>query len=129
MEILNGHDETTDATTDLYKKLEQVFLPKHPDLAEEFLTFLTPLEARSIGKYVPYCIMSNMSLFLRKLEIYFKDQPHQVRKIYRSISELSTCLDITMEKVKSIILPLLKGNRLLIDWFLQIFPMERPPDR
>lgn len=36
--------------------------------------------------------------------------------------------DITMEKVKSRVLPLLKGNQLLIDWFLQLFDRETPPE-
>ncbi|KAI4468576.1 yy1 associated protein-related [Holotrichia oblita] len=68
-----------------------------------------------------------MSLFLRKLEMYFKGQPFQVKKIYRSVTELTDCVDVTMDRVKSTILPLLKGNKLLIDWFLQIFPCETPP--
>lgn len=128
MEILNNHDENNDSTVDLYKKIEAIFNSKHPDLRDEFLMFLTPLEAQSVGKLIPYFILRNMSLFLRKLEIYFKDQPSQVKKIYRSIGELTTCVDVTMERVKTTILPLLKGNKLLTDWFLQIFPSESPPD-
>lgn len=33
-----------------------------------------------------------------------------------------------MEKVKTRVLPLLKGNQLLIDWFLQLFASETPPE-
>lgn len=129
MEVLNNHDEKTDSSTDLYGKVESILRPKHPDLADEFLTFLTPAEAKAVGKLIPHFVLNNMSLFLRKLEIYFKDQPSHVRKIYRSLNELEACVDVTMENVKNTILPLLKGNKLLTDWFLQIFPKERPPER
>lgn len=128
MEALNSHDEKKDSTVDLYRKMEAIFSSKHQDLQEEFLTFLTPLEAKSVGKLIPHFLLRNMSLFLRKLEIYFKDQPSHVKRIYRSISELSTCVDVSMERVKNTILPLLKGNKLLTDWFLQIFPTECPPE-
>lgn len=61
--------------------------------------------------------------------MYFKDQPMQLRKIYRSLTDLSASMDVSMDRVRNAILPLLKGNKLLTDWFLQIFPCERPPER
>lgn len=128
MEILNNH-EYTDSNTELYNKIESVLSPKHPDLLEEFLPFLTAAEAKSVGKLTQYVLMTSMATFLRKLEVYFKDQPTQVKKIYRSITDLVNCKDLTMDRLKNTILPLLKGNRLLIDWFLQIFPSESVPER
>lgn len=128
LSLLNDYDEST-PISDLYMKVESVLNPKHKDLSEEFLTFLTPEQARQIGKLVPHFLMSNMSLFLRKLEIYFSNQPAQLKKIFNSLLELSNMPNIKMNNVKSMILPLLKGNHLLIDWFLQMFPSEPPPER
>lgn len=102
-------------------------LSKYPDLSEEFLAFLTPEQAHKMGKFVPYFMLKNMTLFLRKLEIHFKDQPSQIKKIYKSLQQLSECINLTMEKIKSTILPLLKGNKFLTEWFLQLFPVEKPP--
>ncbi|GJQ82884.1 hypothetical protein Trydic_g19327, partial [Trypoxylus dichotomus] len=127
IEILNNFEENRDSVVDLYKNVNDILSPKYADLTDEFLSFLTSSQAKAIGKLVPHIMINNMSLFLRKLEMYYKDQPFQVKKIYRSITELANCVDITMDRVKSTILPLLKGNKLLIDWFLQIFPCEQPP--
>lgn len=128
MEVFNDH-EYTGSNVELYKKIEAILHPKHSDLLHEFLEFLTPTEAKTIGKLTQYYIMKNMSTFLRKLEIYFKDQPAHVKRIYRTLTDIANCSDLTMEKIRSTMLPLLKGNKLLCDWFLQIFPCERPPER
>ncbi|KAI4468523.1 yy1 associated protein-related [Holotrichia oblita] len=127
IEILNNFEENRDSVVDLYKSVNDILSPKYSDLTDEFLSFLTSSQAKAVGKLVPHIMINNMSLFLRKLEMYFKGQPFQVKKIYRSVTELTDCVDVTMDRVKSTILPLLKGNKLLIDWFLQIFPCETPP--
>lgn len=129
IEILNNFEENHDSVVDLYKSVNDILSPKYADLTDEFLSFLTSSQAKAVGKLVPHIMINNMSLFLRKLEMYFKGQPFQVKKIYRSVTELADCVDITMDRVKSTILPLLKGNKLLIDWFLQIFPCESPTQR
>lgn len=129
MEILNDHEDSGDTPADLYKKLEKVLHPNHPDLVDEFLTFLTPSQAAEVGKLMPYFVMTRMSMFLRKLELYFKNQPSHMKKIYRCLNELTDCSNVSLEKVKSSVLPLLKGNKHLCDWFLQIFPSEPPPQR
>lgn len=129
IEILNNFEENHDSVVDLYKNVNDILNPKYTDLTDEFLSFLTSAQAKAVGKLVPHIMISNMALFLRKLEMYFKGQPFQVKKIYSSVTELADCVDITMDRVKSTILPLLKGNKLLIDWFLQIFPCETPTQR
>ncbi|XP_018333346.1 uncharacterized protein LOC108742578 [Agrilus planipennis] len=128
MKILNDFDEKYDKVSDLYQNIEHLLHPKYQDLLDEFLTFLTPTQASEIGKLIPHLMLSNMSLFLCKLEAYFKDQPAQLRKVYRCLTELASCVDVTIDKVKNTILPLLKGNSLLTDWFMQIFPSEKPPE-
>lgn len=128
MEILN-EQEYTGSNVELYRKLETVLHPKYSELLNEFLEFLSPTEAKAVGMLTQYYIYKNMSNFLRKLEIYFKDQPAHVKRIYRTLTEIAGHKDLTMDKIKSAMLPLLKGNRLLTDWFLQMFPEERPPER
>ncbi|XP_019876830.1 uncharacterized protein LOC109604740 isoform X2 [Aethina tumida] len=125
MQILNEH-EAGDAV-DLYLKIMNVLRPQYNDLADEFLLFLRDREAAAVGQYIPWVKMSTRSKFLRKLEVYFKDQPAQLRKIFKSLTELSDCEDISIEKVKSTILPMLKGNAVLVDLFLQNFLNEPPP--
>ncbi|XP_055374922.1 uncharacterized protein LOC129607773 [Condylostylus longicornis] len=126
--ILKSFDPENDNAVGLYQKLEKLFLPNHPDLIEIFLTFLQPTEAYQAGKFFEHFIVTNMSTFINKLNIYFNKQPAQIRKIYNCLNELSEDNDLTLDKIKSKILPLLKGNQYLIDWFLQVFPSEKPPE-
>lgn len=50
----------------------------------------------------------------------------QIRKIYASLNDLAASSDVTMEAIKAKILPLLKGNPILADWFVALFPTEKP---
>lgn len=43
----------------------------------------------------------------------------QIRKVFACLKELSDDPDVTIERLRSKMLPLLKGNQLLIEWFLQ----------
>lgn len=127
MQILNDHEEGD--AIDLYKKIEKVLIPKYQELADEFLLFLREKEAAAVGQLVSWITVNNRSKFLRKLEIYFKDQPAQLRKIYKCLTELSQTADISMEKIKGTLIPMFKGNAVLCDLFLQNFLNERPPPR
>lgn len=128
VEILNNFDQKNDKVPDLYRKLEKLFLPEHPEFAETFISILLPGHAAQIGKFIEHSIATNMNTFCNKLNIYFKKQPAQTRRIYACINELSNDTNVTMDTMKLKILPLLKGNQLLIDWFLEIFPSERIPE-
>ncbi|XP_061398675.1 uncharacterized protein LOC133334396 [Musca vetustissima] len=127
--ILKTFDPKKDKVSDLYYKLEKLFLPDHPELAQVFLTFLLPPEAAEIGKFFEHFMITNMTTFINKLNIYFNKQPAQIRKIYNCLNELADDPDVTMKKIESKIIPLLKGNQFLIDWFMQQFPKSTPPER
>ncbi|KAI9576781.1 hypothetical protein GQX74_010763 [Glossina fuscipes] len=127
--ILKNFDPRSGKVSDLYYKLETLFLPEHPDLAEVFLTFLLPSEAAAIGKFFEHFMINNMSTFINKLNIYFNKQPAQIRKIYNCLNELAEDPEVTIRKVENKILPLLKGNQFLIDWFMQQFSQNAPPER
>lgn len=70
-----------------------------------------------------------MSNLLQKLNFYFNKQPSHIKKIYACLNDLSNEQDLTMDRIKAKVLPLLKGNQLLIDWFLELFdkPIESLP--
>lgn len=58
--------------------MEKIFLPDHPELAELFLTFLMPGQAAQVGKFIEHFMLTNMSNFLTKLNVFFNKQPAQV---------------------------------------------------
>jgi hypothetical protein len=63
------------------------------------------------------------------LQMYFEKQPQQMRKFYAALSSLCDQGDVSLTDVRSTILPLLKGNSVLIDNFLNLLPQEKPPER
>lgn len=127
VQILNDHEEGNGV--DLYRKIEPILRPRYADLADEFLLFLKDKEAVELNQLIPWIRVNNRLKFLRKLEIYFKDQPAQLKKIYKSLSELSQTMDGSMEKIKATMLPMFKGNAILTDMFLQDYIFEKPPPR
>lgn len=119
-------DDKVGDAVDLYRKLRPILIPDYQDLADEFLLFLTAEQACAVGQLIPFYIMNHMEKFLKNLELYFKDQPSQLRKVYKSLQDLSDTPDVNLKKIKSTILPLLKSNPLLCDSFLQMFLEESP---
>lgn len=127
MQILNDYEEGDGVG--LYKKIEKILRPKYIELADEFLLFLREKESAAVSQLIPWIRMNNKSKFLKKLEIYFKDQPAQLRKIYKCLTELSQDNNVSIEKIKNCLLPMFKGNAVLIHLFLQNFLDEQPPPR
>lgn len=126
MQVLNEHEGDA---VELYRKIEPILKDNYQQLCDEFLLFLREKEAAAIGKLIPWIHMTVRSKFLRKLETYFKNQPIQLRRIYKSITELSQMPDVSMEKIKASLIPMLKGNSTLIDLLVQNFMCESPPAR
>ncbi|XP_017079177.1 uncharacterized protein LOC108113172 [Drosophila eugracilis] len=127
--LLQNFDPRQEKVSSLYLKVEEILLPNHPELAEVFLNFLLPAEAAEIGKFFEHFMISNATNFINKLNIYFCKQPAQIRKIYACLSELAELPNVSMKKVENKIMPLLKGNQFLVDWFVQQFPQGKPPKR
>ncbi|XP_002016430.2 uncharacterized protein LOC6590417 [Drosophila persimilis] len=127
--LLQNFDPQHDKVSDLYLKVENLLLPDYPELAEVFLNFLLPAEAAELGKFFQHFMISNASNFINKLNIYFCKQPAQIRKIYACLSELAELPSVSMKKVENKIMPLLKGNQFLCDWFVRQFPQGKPPKR
>ncbi|XP_021924612.1 uncharacterized protein LOC110832158 isoform X2 [Zootermopsis nevadensis] len=127
LHIMNEFGTSIADVSDLYKKVTAV-LNQHPDLCEEFVAFLLPEQAMQCGKFMEYLMVTKMRDFFRKLEIYFEKQPQQMQKIYTNLSALSNQASVSVADVRSAILPLLKGNSLLIDNFLALLPHEKPAE-
>lgn len=121
MKILTTFNSESESVPELYCKLENLLMPNYADLVDLFLTFLLPEHAAEIGKFCEHFLLTRMSELIHNLNSYFQKQPSHMKKIYACLNELSNDSDLSLEKLKSKILPLLKGNQLLIDWFLGIF--------
>lgn len=61
-------------------------------------------------------------------QVCFAKQPQHLRKVHASWARLAETPDITLETVRSTILPLLRGNSFLVESFLGLFPSEQPPE-
>uniref|UniRef100_A0A8W7PDJ9 Uncharacterized protein n=1 Tax=Anopheles coluzzii TaxID=1518534 RepID=A0A8W7PDJ9_ANOCL len=127
-QILRNYDESENRVSVLYYQIEDLLGESFPQLVDMFLTFLLPGQAAEVGKFFEHFILTNMGDFLEKLNVFFAKQPSQIKKIHACLNELSNEPDVTMEQVKTKVLPLLKSSTLLTEWFLQLFPGERPPE-
>lgn len=112
---------------DLYKEIRTLFAC-HTDLSEDFIAFLTPDQALECGVFMNHLLLTTMSDFLNLIDIYFAKSPQQIKKIHSVLESIATKPNITSEYVINTILPLLKGNPVLKDYFVQLLPDSRPPD-
>lgn len=64
-------------------------------------------------------LYTNMSKFINRLHLFYQKQPAQLRKVLACLRELAEEEDLKLEKIRKQIVPLLKGNQLLVDWFQQ----------
>lgn len=53
----------------LYQQIKEVFTDKNEDLIYEFLGFLLPGQALSIGKFKDYLELTRIKEFIRKLQV------------------------------------------------------------
>lgn len=53
----------------LYRQITKLFTDKNEDLIYEFLGFLLPGQALSIGKFTDYLKLTRIKEFLRKLQV------------------------------------------------------------
>ncbi|KAG8223276.1 hypothetical protein J437_LFUL001553 [Ladona fulva] len=120
-------DKDSDEVEAVLGRLLEILAP-HRDLVEEFPVFLNSQQALRYGCFGSYLSAVQMRDFMHKLEVYFTKQPSHVNKIVSLLSDLNTKPNVTYENIKDEILPLLKGNTILINHFLRLLPHERPPD-
>ncbi len=131
----------------LYAKVEEILKP-YPDLLDEFVNFLSPEDAALCGRQFEFYLYCSMREFFSKLkvvnlthsqnysyikcvkfgvQIHFKDKPAQLRRVLKALQQVESSESPTVNDIKHAILPLLKGNSLLTQTFLQLFPDDSPP--
>ncbi|XP_025409091.1 uncharacterized protein LOC112682643 [Sipha flava] len=129
IKLLASFSEADDSNiNELYQHITEVLSDKNEDLIYEFLGFLLPGQALSIGKFTDYLELTRIKEFIRKLQVCMKKQPTQVRKILDNLFHLSQTENITPLDVHTAMLPLLKSNPILVDCFFQLIPTEHPPE-
>ncbi|KAK6643204.1 hypothetical protein RUM43_004708 [Polyplax serrata] len=112
---------------DLYRKVKSLFIC-HTDLTEDFVAFLTPEQAVECGVFMEHLLLTSMSDFLNMIDIYFAKSPQQIKKIHSVLESLASQPNVNTEAVVNTVLPLLKGNPVLKDYFIHLLPDTRPPD-
>lgn len=55
----------------LYQEITDLFTDRNEDLIYEFLGFLLPGQALSIGKFADYLELTRIKDFIRKLQVYY----------------------------------------------------------
>ncbi|KAK4317965.1 hypothetical protein Pmani_010992 [Petrolisthes manimaculis] len=125
LNLLSEFMEKQDSSPlDLYKQLSEV-LKDHPQLSEEFVSFLLPQQAIAIGKYAQYCAIHRMRDFLEKLELQFGSQPQYIQKIMRQLQVLQSRHHLDSDEVKAAMTPLLRYPHL-VECFSQCFSSQPP---
>lgn len=120
--------DTDAGIKELYTKVSDLFRGRS-DLLDPFVSFLQPGEALTCGKAMENIEMANMTDFLIKAETAFSKQPQVLKTLMSHLNSFAEQPDLAEEDVKSAILPLLRGNPLLTDCFLQLLPDSKPPER
>ncbi|XP_045593427.2 GON-4-like protein isoform X1 [Procambarus clarkii] len=124
--MLNEFTETPGKSPiQLYTQLCEV-LKDYPNLTEEFVSFLLPQQAMTLGKFAQYCAIHRMRDFLEKLELQFCKQPKYIQKIIRLLQSMHSDPKLNIEEVKAAMTPLLKYPHL-VECFTQCFPSQPPP--
>lgn len=112
----------------LYKDVCNV-LHDYPELRTDFLLFLNPHQASMIDESTQHTMLQKMSEFMNVVQIYFAKQPSRLTRIMKAITQLTSNRYVTMADVHAAMDPILRGHQLVMDMFLQVLPMGKPPDR
>ncbi|XP_063830824.1 uncharacterized protein LOC135080077 [Ostrinia nubilalis] len=124
--ILKTFDPNKETPVELYKRIEQLFGGEHSDILEDFLLFLKPGQAASVGRFMDHFMLVQMTSFIELLHSVFYRKPTVLRKILRAIT--AGINSGSSEVMKSRVLPHLRSNPRLSEMFKSLFPDERPPD-
>ena len=71
---------------DVYHQITNQIFKDHPDLGIEFLGFLLPHQAITLGKYQEYCQQQRLLNLLYQLQLLQKKQPSLLQKILRKLA-------------------------------------------
>lgn len=104
-------------------------LENYPDMSSDFLLFLNSYQAGMVNKSLEWMMLQRMQEFVQVAQTYFAKQPSRLTKVMQSISQLASAPYTPLKSVYDAISPILKGSPIVMDLFLQVFPMGKPPER
>ncbi|XP_015910529.2 uncharacterized protein [Parasteatoda tepidariorum] len=110
----------------LYLDLK-VILKNYPALLDDFVAFLKPAEAKLVGKFKQFLMLTKIRDFLRKVEVHFSNQPHNIPRIVRALSQFRQQSYVTSSEALSGLLPLLRNQTHLVEELTQLIPDAAPP--
>ncbi|KAL0129828.1 hypothetical protein PUN28_001820 [Cardiocondyla obscurior] len=114
-------------TVQLYQEICKK-LQDYPEICTDFLLFLKPHQAAMIGKSMEYMMLQKMNDFVHVAQIYFAKQPSRIAKMMQAITQLSSDPQTTLENVYAVMSSVFKGHPLVMDMFLQVLPVAKPPE-
>ncbi|KAL3866908.1 hypothetical protein ACJMK2_044158 [Sinanodonta woodiana] len=127
LKLLHEFDKSDQSPSELYKGVCKM-LAGHPDLVSDFAGFLLPEQALECECYTANQEFVKARTFLRKLEINFQRNPSHFQKLMKSFWRWNKKNNRTLVELQTLIQPLLKGQKHLIEEFSCFFPEEQPLD-
>ncbi|KAK3595161.1 hypothetical protein CHS0354_002761 [Potamilus streckersoni] len=127
LKLLHEFDKSDQSPSELYKGVCKM-LAGHPDLVSDFAGFLLPEQALECECYTANQEFVKARTFLRKLEINFQRNPSHFQKLMKTFWRWSKKNNRTLVELQTLIQPLLKGQKHLIEEFSCFFPEEKPLD-
>ncbi|KAM7285849.1 GON-4-like protein [Ixodes scapularis] len=128
LNLLSKAETSGISPAELYHGMAELLLPDHPDVVEDFVSFLLPEQALECGKLPQYLLFSRIRLFLRKLEVHLSQQPQQLQRLLRSLHQLQRQPELSLDSLCGVLQPLLRGQSHLLDELQQLLPSHRVPD-
>eukprot|EP00058_Branchiostoma_floridae_P024277 XP_002609767.1 hypothetical protein BRAFLDRAFT_78599 [Branchiostoma floridae] len=119
-----GHQEGR-TIVQLYQELQRI-LARWPGLLGEFAAFLQPAEAVECDLFMEHQEYVQARSFLRKLEVFFSDNPDRYQKVLRVFASYMR-EGASLEGLRQEITPLLQGQPYLLQEFTRFFPDLPPP--
>ncbi|XP_066273146.1 GON-4-like protein [Branchiostoma lanceolatum] len=119
-----GHQEGK-TIVQLYQELQRI-LARWPVLLGEFAAFLQPAEAVQCDLFMEHQEYVQAKSFLRKLEVFFSDNPDHYQKVLRVFASYMR-EGASLEGLRQEITPLLQGQPYLLQEFTRFFPDLPPP--
>ncbi|XP_035209402.1 GON-4-like protein isoform X2 [Stegodyphus dumicola] len=127
LKVLCKHQYSARSPVKLYFELKEI-LKDYPGLADDFIAFLHPEQAKDCGKYKEYVILRKIREFLRKIEIHFSNQPQHLLKILKTFAQLRRQTDLTSSVVLNALQPLLRNQSHLMEELSHLCPDASPPE-
>ncbi|XP_054714849.1 GON-4-like protein [Uloborus diversus] len=127
LKALCKYQHSAKSPVKLYFELQDI-LKNYPGLADDFIAFLSPEQAKVCGKYKEFTMLRKVREFLRKVEIHFSNQPQHLVRILRTFGQLRLQKGITSAEVINALQSLLRNQSHLMEELSSLLPDTPPPE-